>query len=82
MCVVNNVNKAIFSFLRKKELVQVPVHLTDDIEQLVEIVNGREKEIVKGEVAGSGAHWNVRENGRERGTGCGREREEECLHHQ
>jgi hypothetical protein len=24
----------------------------------------------------------VRENGRERGTGCGREREEECLHHQ
>lgn len=34
----------------KRELVQVPGHLTDDMEQLAEIVKGRGKEIVSGEV--------------------------------
>lgn len=50
----------------KRELVQVPSHLTDDIEQLAEIVKGRGKEIVSGEVQDIGTHWNVRE--KESGT--------------
>jgi hypothetical protein len=82
VCIVNKVKKIYFYFLRKRELVQVPIHLTDDIERLAGIVNGTEKEIVKGEVEDTGVHWNVRESGREKGTGYGREREEECLRHQ
>jgi hypothetical protein len=73
--------KWVFSFLRKRGLVQVLVHLTDDTEHLAGIVNGREREIVKGEVLDTGAHWNVSEKGRERGIGCVRESEEECLRH-
>jgi hypothetical protein len=70
-------------------LVQVPIYLTNDIEQLARIMNERDIEIAKAEVAGTGIHWNVRENRRDRGTGCWRERErereeeeEECLNHQ
>jgi hypothetical protein len=60
------VNFFLICFHRKRELVQVPSHLTDDIEQLAEIVKGRGKEIVSGEVQDIGTHWNVRE--KESGT--------------
>ena len=76
----------LISFHRKRDLVQVPGHLTDDIEQLAEIVRGRGKEIVSVEVRDTGTHWNVREKESgtekesERDIGWGREKEEECLH--
>lgn len=73
-------------------MIRVPGHLTDGTEQLAGIVKGREKEkeTVKGEVSDIGAHWNVKgkesgiekEKEIEKGIGCGKEREEECLHHQ
>jgi hypothetical protein len=78
------------SLFRKRELIQVLGHLIDDTEQLVGIGREIEKEIVKGEVEDTGTHWNMKEKERgaesekeiERGKGCGREKEEECLHHQ
>ena len=66
IAVTYNVNFFLLSFHRKRGLVQVPGHLTDDIEQLAEIVKGRGKEIVSGEVRDTGTHWNVRE--KESGT--------------
>lgn len=42
-------------------MVQVPGHLTDDMEQLAEIVKGRGKEVMSGEVQDTGTHWSVRE---------------------
>lgn len=66
MAVTYNVNFFKMSFHRKRELVQVPGHPTDDIVQLAEIVKGRGKEIVSGEVRDIGIHWNVRE--KESGT--------------
>jgi hypothetical protein len=95
MCSVNNVNEQqILSLYRKRELIQVLGLLTGDIEQLVGIGREREKGIVKGEVEDTGTHWNMKEKESgtenesetereiERGIGCGREKEEECLHHQ
>jgi len=66
MAVTYNVNFFLISFHRKRELVQVPGHLTDDIEQLAEIVRGRGKDILSGEVRDTGTHWNVKE--KESGT--------------
>jgi hypothetical protein len=93
MCNVNNVNEQILCFFRKRELNQVLGHLTDAIEQLAGTGREKEKEIVKGEVEDSGAHWNMKEKESgtenesatekeiERGIGCGRGKEDECLHH-
>jgi hypothetical protein len=76
------------SLFRKRELIQVLGHLTDDIEQPAGIGREKEKKIMRGEVVDTGTRWNMKEkeNGSEtekeigKGIGCGREREEECLH--
>lgn len=77
---------------RLTDAIEQPAGIRREKEK--EIEEKKETEMVKGEVGDTGTHWNMkeRESGTEnesgtekeieRGIGCGRGKEEECLHHQ